>query len=384
MSLSIPSTGSINFSTLANVYGLSGPPYRLSSLKRGGGYVPNIPENNNISTTNNNLNISGFKGSSVQINVTLTNTTNLNLYTLFNSLYSFPSRKYAKFTIPNGVIIGATSTGDYALTIGSFPTDAILTVDIYGSVQGAGGAAGSTGIGGTGGPAINADLSVTSTYINIKPGGSVYGGGGGGGKGGTGGKGADGKPGSAEGLFYDVDNYWFIGSTYYNSPSYAVYNIKGYNARQGTTLWSNGASTLYVDMHDGTGNMVPVTDYQQRWDLYLTITGTPGIGGAGGAGGAGGRGAGYNQTALTGSPAAAAAAGTTGTWGAGNGGTGGKGGTGGTGGALGTSGSTGTDGVSGTAGAAGGVAGLSIYKPSRTNVTVTIELTAIVLPAVTA
>jgi hypothetical protein len=410
MSLSVPSSGSIDFLTLATVFGLSGPPYDLARLKRDGTFVPNISTNNAISTTNNNLNLLAFRGSTVEQTITLTNSTNVNLYTLFTASYSLPtSRKFVKFIIPSGVTIGATSTGNYALTIGAFPTGTTVVVEISGSVQGAGGAGGTSGVGANGGPAINADVAIATTIL-IKTGGSVYGGGGGGGKAGAGGAGGKGGNGNYVNTTtetrYNSTNYW---NTSERSDG-ALKSAVGLWDNLNTFYTTNFTATSYGDYTRGTlqttftetisdGSRFTRRRYQIKKTTSTTISTTGGNGGGGGAGGNGGRGAGYNQTSTTGSGGSSGSGGAAGGTNSGTGGTGGSGGTGGNGGALGTAGtsggsgntgatgtngnvSNGAGGGGGSSGSGGGSAGTSIYKPGRTNVTVTKESGSTVLPAV--
>lgn len=249
MSLIVPSSGAINFQTLATVFGLTGPPYDLARLKRDGTFVPvDIPSNASISTTNNNLNLLAFRGASVQYTITLNTSNNVNLYTLFTGSFTFTSaRKYVKFTIPSGVTIGSSSSATAALDIGQFPTGTVIEIvnsgNIYGASGGAGvggtvfnaavGAAGGATNGGTGGDAIKANyLNQTVTITNN---GVVYGGGGGGGGGGKGATGA---------------SYYTTGSFSYNR----VFFNGGFTSTVNSTYWivvdrtSSGLSYTRIEL----------------------------------------------------------------------------------------------------------------------------------------
>lgn len=367
MALSVPNTGPVDFLTLANVFGLTTPPYSLSSLKRDGTYVPSdIPLNSNISTTLNNLNLFAFRGSGVQYTITLNNSTNVNLYTLFNSSFSFTStRKYVKFTIPTGVTIGSTSSGTPALDLGQFPTGTIIEIENNGNIYGAGGTAGTGGTvygaavgaaggptnGGNGGDAIKADyLNQTVTIINN---GTVYGGGGGGG-------------GGRSGSTYDVTGIYGAGGTeqyngYYLGYTYYMYRNSVWSLYQrGQRTDGVSTSSTYYNLN-GTNIGVYFSGYWRLGNLRADngvngqyydciIQGT-----TGGAGGSGGIGNGYLNSSTTGN-----SGGTVTTIGATNGSAGGNGGN------WGLSGSSGL----GTNPGSGGSAGRYVLKGSA-NVTFT-------------
>jgi hypothetical protein len=84
-------------------------------------------------------------------------------------------------TVAAGVVVGSTSTGTAAMSLGVLPAGSSLTLVNNGTISGAGGAgasyvSGSYNTGGVGGPALRAASSVT-----IVNNGTIAGGGGGGG-----------------------------------------------------------------------------------------------------------------------------------------------------------------------------------------------------------
>ena len=272
-------------------------------------------------------------------------TTNLDLATLFNTAQSgvWADSQDKTLTIDSGVIVGATSTGNAALTIPS-GMGGTLTIINNGAIQGAGGAAGAAG-----GDAIQA----SSSGVTITNNGDIYAGGGGGGNGGNGGTGGNGSYAQSLGSAF---NYT---ATHHNQ-SVACNN--SCVSRFGGGAYCTGSCTLYVWY-------LPTT-----WQCLGCSRNTSTSGGSGGSGGAGGVGQGYNQSAGSGS------SGSSGSNGGTNAGTGGTGGTGGAGGAFGNAGSTGStgssggngnvsNGSSGSAGSAGGAAG--DYISGIANVTLT-------------
>lgn len=104
---------------------------------------------------------------------------NINLRTIYNSLFPAPSgTTKAKFVIDPGIIIGSSSTATDALDTGSWPAGATVTIVNKGYVVGAGGGGAGTGPddGLAGGDAINMGYAISLDNQGI-----IGGGGGGGG-----------------------------------------------------------------------------------------------------------------------------------------------------------------------------------------------------------
>lgn len=148
--------------------------------------------------------VSSFTDRTIIIEV---NSYNVDLRTLYDSLYPSPDAStVVDIIVESGVIIGSTSTSQFAMTVGSWPTGCTLNMTVDGRIQGAGGAggkgespSGSGGtVGGDGGTAF-----YTRFPINIDGTGEIWGGGGGGGGGGSnfsgGGSGGGGGQGYAPG-----------------------------------------------------------------------------------------------------------------------------------------------------------------------------------------
>lgn len=394
MSLVVPSSGALTMSTLASVYGLS-PPYKLSDLRKGGLYVPNIPDNSNVKSTISNMNMSDYRNSTVEYKLTVVNnSTNYNLYNSFVELYTNFAvlKKYVGLTINSGITIGATSSVSPALDIGQFPSGTTISVVNNGNIYGVGGTNGSGGTvygaavgaaggatnGGSGGDAIKADyLNQTVTITNN---GVVYAGGGGGG---GGGKADDYYINAPYSSYTDGRNVWRVSRT---NQSYlkrisvtvswatnislgywsSIYNIQISNptAEQVTTYenLSSVTTTGSPAVSSGTAAAPPVGTLVRkgaflRYNGYTNETNYTAhynfsyYAGAGGTGGSGSSGRGFNYNgSLTG------LAGGSGTNGASSGGSGGNGGD------WGQSGSAG----GGTNPGAGGTAGRYLLKGSAT------------------
>lgn len=275
---------------------------------------------------------------------------NVNLLSAFTAQYGAPTRAVDfKVTVGVGVVIGGTP-GNYAVTLGQFPTGSKIQLDNFGSIQGHYGAANS----GQGGPCIYADYANQKVTINNMAGASIYAGGGGGGAGGTGG-----TAGAGGGGYYQ--NYNWVGELF-----------SGYVQNQVTCDVNAGCRIRFGDgVLCYTPNGSGCTDYGE-WPIsnltpyctscyYLTTTYTGGgAGGGGGSGGSGGNGIGYGVAAAGGAAGAGGygggAPGTNAGWG-GTGGSGGYGGTGGSWGAYGGGGATGNTGGTGGNGNNGGGAG---------------------------
>jgi hypothetical protein len=252
-------------------------------------------------------------------------TVDLNLQTAFNNTFgitAWTSSIKKRVIINPGVIIGATSTVNYALTI---PTGVggTLKIENYGSIQGAGGLPNS----GTGGSAIFAGSPVT--FDNQ---GTIYAGGGGGGQGGTGGLGV-----------YDCSYIQILGGSGCIGCQGCDFSCQYYF--QNYDAFCNSGCYSYPIYNDGElyveGNNCEECGVWVYQNCYS----------GGGVGGTGGLGQGFNQN-LTG-----------GTGGGGGGINAGTGGTGGTGGNWGQSGGNGFSGFNGnyTVGSGGGSGGSGGY-----------------------
>jgi hypothetical protein len=105
----------------------------------------------------------------------------LNLRTLYDTLFPTPlDTTTLNVTVNSGVTIGATSTANAALDVGTWPSGTTINIDLAGTIQGAGGAGGDApdGAGLDGGDAIIAARAIT---IDLASGGSIIDGAGGGG-----------------------------------------------------------------------------------------------------------------------------------------------------------------------------------------------------------
>lgn len=367
--MAIKSSGTfLRFSEIAAEFNDS-QPHSMSEFTRGGILVPDSASNSLIRSVaqraaggaNGRMKWSDYYGAANAFGLTIASTvTDLDLATLFNTAQSgiWASSDAKILTINSGVIIGATSTGNAALTIPSGMGGTLVIVN-NGAIQGAGGAAN----GGAGGNAI----SVLSSGVTLTNNGDIYAGGGGGGKGGTGGQGAAGSVTTSNTVY---------GSSY----TAGLYDYLTYNLPLTDTAMCNHSCAMfwYSGYYCVSGCTISYSGSSKQWTCsgscgYTTTTAT--TGGSGGAGGNGGVGQGYLQSNTSGSGGAGGYSGGT------NAGTGGTGGTGGNGGAFGVAGNTGTTGyiggnnTSGTAGAAGaaGLAGGAAgkYISGISNVTFT-------------
>lgn len=106
-------------------------------------------------------------------------TTNYNVYSAAQAAGWDGMRPLlATITVPSGGVVGATSTGSYALSTGSgFPSGSVIALVNNGTIVGAGGAGGNWGtVGSAGGSALLVQFPLTVTNN-----GTIAGGGGGGG-----------------------------------------------------------------------------------------------------------------------------------------------------------------------------------------------------------
>lgn len=315
----IPSSGAISLSDFATEFGGTAP-HSMSEYYRDGG---NVPSNNTNVPTSGLFRFSNMRGAINAIIQTLSNTTNVDLSSVFGSDWTSTVPK--EIIIPSGVTIGGTGSSNALLVPSGM--GGTLTITNAGSIIGYGGAAG-----GAGGNAI----SIASTGVTIDNTGLIAGGGGGGGSGGAGGTGGQGR--------YVADTNFYAGRAGSSSFCVAECNARG-----------------MVYSHSGYYTQGEDTYCCNCWcDEYVVSNG-----GSGGSGGSGGVGQGYNQSSTSGSAGSGGASGGTN---AGAGGTGGSGGSGsayGTAGVSGNSGSSGangnySNGSGGSGGASGGAAGAAI------------------------
>lgn len=281
----------------------------------------------------------------------LTSTTNAVMQDLF-TVDEWASTTPKLVTIPAGQVIGSNDNTIEALRTGT-GGGGLITLNVLGEIQGAGGPAGS----GVGGDAFNAEQAVA--LIND---GAIRAGGGGGGLGGTGGQGS-----------YSVSNSQSGGRSYSGTTIYTGFLDKGawkqyywsssYKGQNSSTSLSHGGY-VYSKNSSGGGNSLSDDNGNYFGSVYnINRTWNTTSYSSGGTGGNGGRGLGYD---------AAAAGGSGGSAGGTNAGTGGTGGTGATWGATGATGSTGVSGnyTGGSSGSGGGAAGnalLGIGNVTLTN-----------------
>lgn len=301
-------------------------PFSLSQYYRGGGRVPDSPQNAAVPTSGA-ISLGNFYNAVNVLPVEVSgNVVNYNLYNAFVAIYGPPTGSVpVRLDITPGSVLGGS--GAAALTIGQFPSGSTIEIYNNGQILGYGGAANS----GAGGDAVYAAYGgQTMTFYN-QPGALCYGGGGGGGKGGTGGAGGGGK----------IINTVFVGVACGTS----AFKCECGGCPGGTYPQGQGTcSCLY-------GEYKCSNCY--RDDITYTS------GGGGGEGGNGGRGTGYGQTKTAGDPGAGGAAGGTNAGAGGSGGSGGNGADWGVTGGTGNTGSTGANGNngSGQAGAGGAFGG---------------------------
>jgi hypothetical protein len=326
--MALQTSGQISLSDIQGEFGGSAP----TSLSEYYGAAAGIPASGQIS-------ISDFYGATSVILQTLSNSTNVNLSTVFGSDWASSVPK--EIIIPSGVTIGGTGSSD-ALTAPS-GMGGTLTITNAGNILGFGGTSG-----GNGGNAIN----IASANITVDNSGFIAGGGGGGGSGGQGGQGGGGYIDSGSNSSVLTNN-----RSCNSHPCPATFNINvGICGSNQLPVYRGVCQTGSCCMGDGNSRRCYVDCYN------------PTSGGSGGAGGVGGLGQGYNQSAGTGSSGSSGGTGSGGTYGAGSGGSGGSGANGASYGAAagsGSSGSSGANGYSGngsagSAGASGGAAGAAV------------------------
>lgn len=191
------SSGSISFSSLRNNFKeASSGSIKASELIRNTNtseqnpIVPDATENTAVSSSNN-LKISQFRNTIKYYYITQTGTDeNVNINSL--SWNSNLNKTIKKWLYIQG-IIGSNSTSIAAADLNT--TTYNLTIDVSGTVYGAGGAGGTSATisGGNGGNALSViNSSGSNLVVNLQSTAKVYGGGGGGEKGATGPNGSSG------------------------------------------------------------------------------------------------------------------------------------------------------------------------------------------------
>ena len=347
--MAIKSSGSLKFSEIAAEFEDT-KPFSMSEFTRGGNRVPDASNNSNIVSVaaraargvGGQMKWSHYYNAVRAIVRTISsNSENVDVASLFGTYWAQDIPKI--LNVDSGVTVGATSTGNAALTLPSAMVGP-LVVNNDGSIQGAGGAAGANG-----GDAIQVSATTGVEIIND---GTIYAGGGGGGVGGAGGTGGLGSV-----------------TTYTNTQRGAgncappTGCTSSCTSKYGSTAYCGGSlfSPACCFAPQGCyGPGCPSTGGRcgTCWTTSSNTTYPPG--GPGGGGGAGGVGQGYNQTNTNGDPGGPGNSGPHPSCGAG--GAGGQGGAGGTWGTAGTTGITGTSGGQGqggpgTSGSSGGAGG---------------------------
>lgn len=342
----IPLTGTVSLAALRAEFGLGTAPVPsflgLASVRR----AANIPAGT--------VKISDLRGA----HVVKAGTTVLNLFAAMGNPAAVSTRY--RVVVEPGATIGSANPLSYSADTGQFPAGSTLTIDLYGSVDGAGGLFGVQG--GRGGGSIYAQYPNQTVNVNVKPGGALRPGGGAGGQGGQGGAGGQGGIGLVtEGPVYQT-----------TAPRYEVaYSVEGAQysfywagtligiTDTGQTSLASGSTTYYADSFQGnTGvdnsSKGGANTIVNHFAIRRTTPGGPngGAGGAGGGGGGGGRGQGFDGVAAGGAGGAPGAGG-----GGSNGNGSGVGGAGGAGGPGGAGGGFGADGAAGGASSGGNPGG---------------------------
>lgn len=310
----IPNSGPLTFIIIRNEFAGSNP-IIFTQYYRGGGIVPDTPENINIPTSGE-IAVGDFYGAEgATIAVIESNTNNVDLATEFGS--DWAANRLKVLIVNPGVTVGANSAGGFAMRAPS-GMGATLEIRNFGTILGHGGAGGpggspNSGSGTPGSPGGTA-LSV-SVPVSIDNQGTIAGGGGGGGGGGAGSGGSVRNPRTCR--------RFASGQGCDQCPCPGGYQIQSCN--------NTGIRCA------GGRKRIRTTSCFQDYDCSTTspTSGGPGRPGGIGAGSNGGAGSG-------GSPSS------------GGGGGAGSGGAGGPGGAIGSAGSAGTP---GSPGGSGGNAG---------------------------
>jgi len=190
--MAIPGPGvAISMNTIATEFGGT-VPHSLNEYYRGGGLVPNVPQNAAIPTSGA-IPMGSFYGSTNRVAIPLTIAANAYNYDVFTNRGPTYAAGISDITVTvnPGVTVGSTSTGTYAMLVpsGFNPGDTVTIVN-NGVIQGMGGGGGAGGNSsppnnfGAGGPgAVGGNAVFVNRPTVITNNGTLAGGGGGGGGG---------------------------------------------------------------------------------------------------------------------------------------------------------------------------------------------------------
>lgn len=306
-------SGPIKFSDIKSTFGGGnnfGSYKRNTSTDATNPIVPDATENANISD-DKNLRFGAFRNSVKSYTATQSgdddNTGNLSYpgFRMGSKIgdtgidWNGNLNKNIKKTVNITGKCGSKTTGQAAAQIDPNISVYNLTINVSGSILGAGGDGSSSGGGGNGGPALRVrSTDGKNITVNISQSAKVYGGGGGGGKGGDGAKGADG---TCDTSGYVTTTYTYIGYSFVgtrctsdNPIAYlAQYCPLGYYVAYdflGNCAKGNGPSWEMYCGYNATGSR---TDWVES---SVPVPGAPG-----GTGGGGGNGQGYNHDRTDGS-----------------------------------------------------------------------------------
>jgi hypothetical protein len=264
-------SGSISLSQLRSTFGGGSANISLSGYRRDANVlstsprVPDATENASIPTTNSNIRFSNYRNS-IKAYFVNQSGTDLNANLSGQNWNSNLNKNIPKRMNIQGTC-GSNSTGSFAATFSA--TAYNLSIDVTGSVLGAGGAGGVVGsnTGKSGGPALS--VSSSGRSILIIPRGAIYGGGGGGAKG------INGNPGTPGTCFFY--QFYTTGTACGSCPGCGSDTRISCNDRGGCNCNKKGCrSRIY--------------DATCRRTVFYSVPGA-----AGGLGGNGGNGQGYNQ-----------------------------------------------------------------------------------------
>jgi hypothetical protein len=189
----IPGPGTaISMTTIATEFGGT-VPHSLSEYYRGGGLVPNAPQNAAIPTSGT-ISMGNFYGATNRVAIPLTITGNTYNYDVFANRGPTYTAGISDITVTvnPGVTVGSTSTGAFAMLVPSgFNAGDTVTIVNNGVIQGMGGGGGTGGSvpsgsssSSPGGPGAGGGSAISvSRPTVITNNGTVAGGGGGGGGG---------------------------------------------------------------------------------------------------------------------------------------------------------------------------------------------------------
>ncbi len=300
----MPASGPISVEGIQTEFGGVNP-IGINEYYRGGGYVPNISQNNNIPTSGT-ISVGNFYNSLNRIVQTITISSNQTNYVLNTAKVSgyLSGLTDVTLVINSGVYISASSTGVYALDVDtSWAAGDTVTIVNNGFIVGIGGNGGNGGsaygnyvtstastgsTGASGGPAF-----IARRAVSFQNNGTVAGGGGGGGGGGgaasyssTDGKGS---------------NPYAAGGGGGGGGRTSTFNSSGGSGGSATAVSGYGTPILYQGNGGGTGT----TSSQGGGGSGGSGAGSGGSGGAwgsSGSGGAAGSGGGfpYNNNTATG------------------------------------------------------------------------------------